>query len=166
MKQSSKPGAVRLERVIPARPSEVYRAWLDPETLCRWLAPGGIRTDRVEIDERVGGHYRIWQSAGGTNAGGFDCEILELAPNKRIVFRWGFVGRARTKGPVYDSRLTITLRSGPGGTTRLTLLHERLEDLAAAMPHVADQVAFGWESVLEKLAAIVADAQEGTRCAR
>jgi len=52
---------------------------------------------------------------------------------------------------VYDSLLTITLRAAQGNATALTLLHERLDDLAAAMPHVADNVELGWELVLEKL---------------
>ena len=80
-------------------------------------------------------------------------EILELVPDQRIVFRWGFVGPERTNGTVFDSRLTITLRDAPGGRTELTLVHERLDELAAAMPHVADKVELGWELVLEKLAA-------------
>jgi uncharacterized protein YndB with AHSA1/START domain len=117
--------------------------------------PGGLETERVEIDERVGGHYRIWQTRAGSNAGGFDCEILELAPAERIVFRWGFVGPARTDGPVYDSLLTIVLYETPTGETHLTLLHERLEALASAMPHVAGQVLSGWESVLTKLARVI-----------
>jgi uncharacterized protein YndB with AHSA1/START domain len=148
--------AVRLERTIPAPPHKVYRAWLDPELLRRWLAPGGLEVDRVEVDERVGGHFRVWQADSGTDAGGFECELLELAPDRRIVFRWGFVGPGRTAGPVYDSLLTVTLREAPGGGTALTLVHERLEELAAAMPHVAGNVGPGWEMVLDKLAATAA----------
>jgi uncharacterized protein YndB with AHSA1/START domain len=148
--------AVRLERTIPAPPHKVYRAWLDPELLRRWLAPGGLEVDRVEVDERVGGHFRVWQADSGTDAGGFECELLELAPDRRIVFRWGFVGPGRTAGPVYDSLLTVTLREAPDGGTALTLVHERLEELAAAMPHVAGNVGPGWEMVLDKLAATAA----------
>ena len=89
---------VRLERLIPAAPHQVYRAWLDPDLLQRWLAPGGLEVRRVEIDERVGGHYRVWQAASGSDVGGFDCELLELVPDQRIVFRWGFAGPARSDG--------------------------------------------------------------------
>ena len=142
---------VRLERTIPASPHEVYRAWLEPDLLRRWLAPGGLEVKRVEIDMRVGGHYRIWHADSDSDVGGFDCELLELVPDQRIVFRWGFVGPARTDGPIYDSLLTITLREAPGGATALTLVHERLEELAAAMPQVARNVRLGWELVLEKL---------------
>jgi uncharacterized protein YndB with AHSA1/START domain len=150
--RESPPLVVRLERVIPASPDEVYRAWLDPDLLRRWLAPGGITVERAEVEARVGGRYRIWHAASGVDVGGFECEIVELVPSERIVFRWGFVGPERTAGPVYDSLLTITLRAVSGGATALTLVHERLDDLAAAMPHVADKVEVGWELVLEKLA--------------
>lgn len=142
---------VRLERTIPASPHRVYRAWLEPDLLRRWLAPGGLEVTRVEIDERVGGHYRVWQADSGADVGGFECELLELVPDQRIVFRWGFVGPERNDGPAYDSLLTITLREAPGGATALTLVHERLEALAAAMPDVAESVGPGWELVLEKL---------------
>ena len=150
--------AVRLERTIPATPHQVYRAWLEPELLRRWMAPGGLEMIRAEVDERPGGHYRIWHADAGTEAGGFDCEILELTPGERLVFRWGFVGPDCAAGPCYDSLLTVTLRAAPGGGTVLTLVHERLDALAAAMPQVAANVGPGWESALDKLLAAVAPA--------
>ena len=149
---------VRLERVIPASPHDLYRAWLDPDLLRRWLAPGGITVERAEVEARVGGRYRIWHADSGVHIGGFECEIVELVPGERIVFKWGFVGPERTAGPVYDSLLTITLRSVSRDATVLTLVHERLDDLAAGMPHVADKVEVGWELVLEKLAVTLGSA--------
>lgn len=141
---------VRLERTIPAPPDKVYRAWLDPDLLRRWLGPGGLEVTRAEVDERVGGRFRIWHADGATDVGGFECELLELVPDRRIVYRWGFVGPQRTEGPTYDSLLTVTLREAPEGTM-LTLVHERLDDLAAALPQVADGVEPGWTSALDKL---------------
>lgn len=144
--------SVRLQRTISAPPERVYQAWLEPDLIRRWLAPGGVEVVRVDLDERVGGHYRIWHQHDGADIGGFECEVLELVPAARIVFRWGFVGPDRTSGPVFDSLLTITLSDGPGGTTKLTLVHERLDGLRVAMPEVADAVGRGWSSALDKLA--------------
>ena len=146
---------VRLERLIPAPPHRVYRAWLDPSLVRRWMAPGEFSVTRAEIDERVGGAYRVWQADAGGSAGGFECELLELVPDQRIVFRWGFAGPERTDGPVFDSRLTITLRQAQEDSTMLTLVHEHLDALSAAMPYVAQNVGPGWELVLDKLAATV-----------
>jgi hypothetical protein len=50
----------------------------------------------------------------------------------------------------------VTLREAAGGGTALTLVHERLDDLAAAMPEAAAQVGAGWDYVLTKLAAVLA----------
>jgi uncharacterized protein YndB with AHSA1/START domain len=141
---------VRLQRTIAAPPGEVYRTWLEPDLIQRWMAPGTMEVTRVEVDERVGGAYRVWHG----EAGGFEAEILELVPRERLVFRWGFVGPDRLDGPVYDSLLTVTLREAPGGGTELTLVHERLEALRAALPDVADNVGAGWASALDKLATV------------
>jgi uncharacterized protein YndB with AHSA1/START domain len=139
------PVAVRLEREIPAPPHHVYRAWLEPDLLVRWMAPDGFGTARAEVDERVGGHYRIWHTADDDDAGGFECELLELVPDQRIVLRLGFVGPERTAGPVYDSQLTITLREAAPGRTALTLVHEQLDKLQADKPEVASGVSAGWQ---------------------
>jgi uncharacterized protein YndB with AHSA1/START domain len=144
--------AVRLQRTIAAPPERVYRAWLDPELLSRWMAPGSLNVTRAEVDERVGGRYRIWQSGPEGQAGGFEAELLELVPAERIVLRWGFVGPDRLAGPTFDSLLTVTLREAPGGATELTLVHERLDALRDALPEVADKVGVGWELALDKLA--------------
>ena len=147
---------VRLERTISAPPQQVYRAWLEPDLMQRWLAPGALKVARATVDERVGGHYRIWHADANGDVGGFEGELLELVPNQRIVLRWGFVGPERGAGPVYDSLLTITLSEAPGGATTLTLVHARLQSLRAALPDVAANVHPGWEIVLDKLAATIA----------
>jgi hypothetical protein len=45
-----------------------------------------------------------------------------------------------------------TLSEAAGGATQLTLVHERLEELRAAKPDVAEGIEPGWASVLDKLA--------------
>ena len=146
---------VTLQRTLPAPPERVYRAWLDPDVVRRWMSGGTNEASRVEIDERPGGRYRIWHTRAGEDIGGFECELVELVPNERLVFEWGFVGPEREAGTRYDSVLTVTFADVPGGATELTLVHERLEALRAAMPEVADKVEAGWMAELEKLAAAV-----------
>jgi uncharacterized protein YndB with AHSA1/START domain len=143
-----------LQRTIPASPDRVYRAWLEPDVLRRWLAPGELTVTRVEGDERVGGSYRIWQaSPEGDDVGGFEWELVELVPDERIVFLWRFVGPDRDVDPALDSRLTVTLREAPGGATELTLVHDRLDAFGAAMPDIAEQVRPGWGMALDNLPA-------------
>jgi uncharacterized protein YndB with AHSA1/START domain len=142
---------VRLQRTIAASPDRVYRAWLEPDLLARWMAPGAFEVTRAEVDERVGGRLRIWHAGPEGDVGGFEAELLDLVPGELLVFRWGFVGPDRLAGPTYDSLLTITLREASDGATELTLVHERLDELAAALPDVADNVGRGWELALDKL---------------
>jgi uncharacterized protein YndB with AHSA1/START domain/uncharacterized damage-inducible protein DinB len=142
---------VRVERTFAAPPSLVYRAWLDPRLLARWLAPGDLEVSHVDVEERVGGRYRIWQSLRGEQRGGCEGEILELVPNERIALRWGWAGPDHDAGPVYDSLLTITLRPTADGGTALTLVHERLDAIAGAKPDIGRQVDRGWTITLDKL---------------
>ncbi|MDT3439755.1 MULTISPECIES: hypothetical protein [unclassified Pseudofrankia] len=52
--------------------------------------------------------------------------------------------------------MTIALREAPSGGTTLTLVRERLDVLAAALPHVAAKVESGWADAVTKLAGILA----------
>jgi|1186.fasta_scaffold10899_2 uncharacterized protein YndB with AHSA1/START domain len=150
------PIGIRLQRTFAASPRDVYRAWLDPEVIKRWLYTRDRSGARAEVDERVGGRYSVWQmEADGADAGGMEAEIVELVPDERLVFDWRFVGPDRDAGPTYDTRLTVTFRAVEGGT-ELTLVHERLESLSAGMPDVADQVDVGWGMALDKLPSALA----------
>ena len=91
--------AVRLRRTILATPDRVYRAWLDPDLLRRWLAPPGFVVTRVEVDERPGGGWRVWlgrelaPSSVPRDAHGFEVitveddeeEPVEAGPRSRTV---------------------------------------------------------------------------------
>jgi uncharacterized protein YndB with AHSA1/START domain len=146
--------AVRLTRTIAAPPERIYRAWLEPELLKRWLAPGEMSAPRAEVEERPGGRFAVWQAdSSGVIGGGLECEILELVPNERIVLKHYFVGPQREVDPDTESRLTVSLRGVAEGT-ELTLVHERLEGLRERMPDVGEMVPVGWNSVLDKLEAV------------
>jgi uncharacterized protein YndB with AHSA1/START domain len=153
---------VRVEHDYKAPPETIFDAWLDSTLVARWMAPGSIKGS-AQIDPRTGGQYRVMHSAGGKPVGGFDARIIEIDRPRRLVFAWGFLGPNGERGFVgpdgkrganLDSRLTITFKPLPSGT-RLLLVHEELDDLAAALPDIAEQVEAGWEIVLEKMAGIV-----------
>lgn len=147
---------VRLSRRIPAPPAQVYRAWLEPDLIRQWFAPAGLWVSRVEVDAREGGVHRVWQDDGSGLVGGSECELLELVPDRLLVFRWRFVGPDRVFHPAQDSRLTITFADAPDGQTDLVLVHERLGALAAAHPAIVAGATQGWTAALEKLTAAIA----------
>jgi uncharacterized protein YndB with AHSA1/START domain len=151
MTATSQQPAVRLTRTIPASPARVYRAWLDPELIRRWFAPSDFTVSDATVDERVGGRHSVWHRNADGDAGGFESQLLELVPDQRIVFAWGFVGPDRVPDPTHESRLTIELQPVGDGATELTLVHERLAGLRASFPEVAAGVSAGWAQALAKL---------------
>jgi len=76
---------IRLHRVLRAAPGTVYRAFLDPDALAKWLPPNGF-TGRVEhLDARVGGTYRMSFTNFTTGRPEiFGGKYLELVPGERI----------------------------------------------------------------------------------
>jgi hypothetical protein len=50
---------VTLHRVLKAPPERVYRAFLDPQAMCKWLPPKGFVAQVQEMDAREGGRYRM-----------------------------------------------------------------------------------------------------------
>jgi uncharacterized protein YndB with AHSA1/START domain len=131
--------AARVQRTLPFPRERVYRAWLDPDTMVRWFVDPRFTDGRAEVDERVGGDYRIFQvDPEGDMTGGSENRIVELVPNERIVISWRFA----------EPR---------PGETELTVVHEQLDELAAAMPDVAGEVENGWNNTLDRLAPVLSE---------
>ena len=152
---------VRVRQTVAATPDRVYRAWLEPDLMRRWLAPRGLRAARVEVDERVGGAVRVWHGDDAGDVGGAEAEIVELVPDRRIVLRWWFVGPDRLVDPDLETRLTVTFEAAGTEATLVTLDHDHLEGLIAARPEVADNVEAGWRGTLEILAIALEERMEG-----
>ena len=76
---------VRLHRVLRAPAERVYRAFLDPAALAKWLPPHGFTCTVHQLDPRVGGTYRMSFTHFGSGQGhSFGGTYLELTPNQRI----------------------------------------------------------------------------------
>ena len=79
------PNTVRFQRVIRAPAERIYRAFIDPDAMCKWSPPHGF-TGRVhEMDARVGGGYRMsftQLSNGQTHS--FGGRYLDLVPGELI----------------------------------------------------------------------------------
>ena len=76
---------VRLHRVLRAPAERVYRAFLDPDAMAKWLPPHGFTGKVHQSDARVGGGYRMSFtnfSSGKTHV--FGGTYVELTPHERI----------------------------------------------------------------------------------
>jgi uncharacterized protein YndB with AHSA1/START domain len=84
-KEPTMPHTVRFQRVLRAPAERVYRAFIDPDAMCKWLPPHGF-TGRVHaMDARVGGGYRMsFTHLGNGQSHSFGGTFLELVPGERI----------------------------------------------------------------------------------
>lgn len=79
-------GTVRLHRVLTAPPERVYRAFLDPAAMAKWLPPHGFTCQVQHLDARVGGSYKAsFTNFSSGKSHSFGGEYLELVPGERIV---------------------------------------------------------------------------------
>jgi uncharacterized protein YndB with AHSA1/START domain len=144
--------SVELTRTIAAPRERVYRAFVDPEKLRRWLSPPRYLVTDAVVEERVGGRHRVELRGVDDEQGGFDSVIRELVPGERLVLEFTFVGpepHARE-----DTLLTVTLCDAADGGTEVRLLHERI---GLAPPFDERSVNAGWNGALDKLVALFDD---------
>ncbi len=77
--------SVRLHRVLRASPAKVYRAFLEPNALSKWLPPYGFICEVHQLDARVGGTFRMsFRNFSSGHAHAFGGEYLELVADELI----------------------------------------------------------------------------------
>ena len=76
---------VRLHRVLRATPDRVYRAFLDPDALVKWIPPHGFTGKVHHLEAKVGGTYQMsFTNFSNGKSHSFGGKYLELVPNERI----------------------------------------------------------------------------------
>ena len=137
---------VRLHRVLRAPPERVYRAFLDPDAMAKFLPPHGFTGRVLEMDARVGGSYRIQFthfSSGQTHH--FGGRYLELVPHAKIVNTDQF------DDPQWPGQMVTTLEfKAVSVGTELTAVQEGIPE---AIP--LDGCYLGWQETLQLLAQLV-----------
>jgi uncharacterized protein YndB with AHSA1/START domain len=80
-------GTVTLHRVLRATPERVYRAFLDPDAMNKWLPPHGFTCKVTHMDARVGGSYKAtFTNFSSGNSHSFGGSFVELVENERLVY--------------------------------------------------------------------------------
>jgi len=140
------PYTVRLHRVLRAPPERIYRAFLDPDAMAKWLPPNGFTGKVHELDARVGGRYRMsFTNFTIGQSHSFGGEYLELVPNERI----------RNTDMFDDPNLpgkmvtTVSLKAVSVGTE----LNVEQEGIPDAIPE--EGCYLGWQESLALLALLV-----------
>jgi uncharacterized protein YndB with AHSA1/START domain len=89
---NGQPGPLTLElrEAVRARRDHVFTALTDPDALAAWWGPAGFTTPEIELDLRVGGHYRFTMQPPDGEPFHLAGDFLEISPPARLVytFRW------------------------------------------------------------------------------
>ena len=137
---------VRLHRVLRAPPERVYRAFLDPDAMAKWLPPDGFTGKVHHLKADVGGTYKMsFTNFTSGHSHSFGGEYLELVPNERICHTDKF-DDPNLPG---EMRTTVSLKRVFCGTE----LDVVQENIPAAIP--AEACHLGWQESLVLLAQLV-----------
>lgn len=137
---------VSFHRVLKTPPERVYRAFLDPDALVKWLPPHGFTGKVHHLEAQIGGTYRMTFTNFGTGEShSFGGTYLELVPGERIRHTDQF-DDPNLPGSM---QTTITLRTVFCGTD----LHIVQEGIPEMIPPEA--CTLGWQESLQLLAQLV-----------
>lgn len=140
------PSTIRLHRVLRATPERIYRAFIDPDAMAKWLPPGGFTGKVHQMDARVGGSYKMsFKNFNTGESHSFGGEYLELVPNERLRYS----DRFDNPGLPGEMHTTIVLKKVSVGT-ELSIVQEGVPD---AIPPEACYL--GWQDSLTLLAHLV-----------
>ena len=137
---------VRLHRVLRAKPERVYRAFLDPDAMVKWLPPNGFTAKVHQLDAKVGGTYKMSFTNFTTGKShSFGGTYLELKPNELLRYTDKF-DDPNLPGEI---QVTIALKQVFCGTE----LNITQAGIPAVIP--AEACYMGWQESLTLLAKLV-----------
>lgn len=140
------PHSVQLHRVLTAPPEKVYRAFIEPDALAKWIPPDGFTCTVHALEARVGGGFRMsFRNFTTGHEHFFGGEYLELVPNERLCYT------DRFDDPNLPGELRVTVSIKPVSLgSDLAILQEGIPDLIPA-----EACYRGWQESLLSLARLV-----------
>ena len=137
---------VRLHRVLKAPPERVYRAFLDPQAMAKWLPPHGFTAEVHRMDAKVGGEWRMsFTNFSGKGSHSFGGRYLELVPGEKLRYSSVF-DDPNLRG---EMTTTVTLRKVMMGT-EMNVVQEGIPDVIPV-----EACYLGWQESLTLLAQLV-----------
>ena len=143
---STATNTIRLHRVLRTKPERVYRAFLDPDAMVKWLPPNGFTAKMHHMDARVGGGHRMsFTNFTSGKSHSFGGTYLELTPNERI----RYTDKFDDPGLPGEMQVTVTLKPVSVGT-EVSIVQE---GVPAVIP--AEACYLGWQESLTLLGKLV-----------
>ena len=137
---------IRLHRVLRAKPERVYRAFLDPAAMVKWLPPNGFTAAVHHMDAKVGGTHKMSFTNFTTGSShSFGGRYVELTPHQRIRYTDSF------DDPNLPGEMQVTINLKPVSVgTELSIVQEGVPE---AIP--PEMCYLGWQESLVLLAKLV-----------
>ena len=140
------PNTVRLHRVLAAKPEKVYRAFIEPDALAKWLPPNGFTCTVHHMDPKVGGTYKMsFRNFTTGSSHSFGGQYVELVPGERVRYTDKF-DDPNMPGEI---RVTVTLKRVSVGA-EVSIVQEGLPDVIPV-----EACYLGWQQSLRNLAKLV-----------
>ena len=140
------PGTVRLHRVLTTSPQKIYRAFIEPDAMAKWLPPNGFTATVHHMDARVGGSFRMsFRNFSNGQSHTFGGQYLELSPGVRL----RYTDKFEDPNLAGDIVVTVTLKKVAVGTE----VHISQEGLPDVIP--VEACYLGWQESLRNLARLV-----------
>ena len=138
--------SVQLHRVLRTQPEKVYRAFLEPDAMSKWIPPYGFTCQVHHMDAKVGGTFQMsFRNFSSGNGHSFGGEYLELVPNELIRYTDTF------DDPNLPGVLQVTVRLKPVLCgTEINIVQDGIPD---AIP--LEMCYLGWQESLAQLATLV-----------
>ena len=139
-------GTVRLHRVFRCPPEKLYKAFIDPDAMVKWLPPHGFTGKVHEMDARVGGKYRMSFTNFGTGSSHtFGGTYVELKPGELLRYTDSF------EDPNMPGEIQVTITFKP------VLCGTEVHIVQAGLPpQIPVEFCYlGWQESLHLLAHVV-----------
>ncbi len=139
-------GTVRFHRVLRAKPEKVYRAFLEPAGIAKWLPPYGFTCTVYHIDPKEGGSFRMsFENFSNGHRHSFGGQYRKLIPGELIQYTDKF-DDPNLPG---EMQVTVKLRQVSCGTE----LHIEQSGIPELIPE--EMCYLGWQECLVQLANLV-----------
>jgi len=138
--------SVQLHRVLRTEPEKVYRAFLEPEAMSKWIPPYGFTCQVNHMDAKVGGTFRMsFRNFSSGSEHSFGGESLEPVQNELIRYNDKFD----------DPNLPGVLRVAVSLTRVLCGTEIKIvqDGIPKAIP--LEMCCLGWQESLAQLAPLV-----------
>ncbi len=138
-----------VEGVLPHAPERVWQALTSAELIGRWLMPNDFAAE-------VGRRFTFRTRPMGDWDGIVHCEVLELVPQRKLVYSWKGGSRDNaTYGSALDTVVTWTL-TPVAGRTHLRMVHAGFR--SPANDSAFDAMRPGWSRILQSIPRVIAEA--------